>query len=236
MIGPRTTRNTRIGTIDDIEIDIFPGSRRCRRDRRRRCRAGGGDRARRGGPARPRARSPRQLGGRATAFIDRETGELVDNGQHVLFGCYRETFASCGGSAPSANVRVQPSLRGAVPRRGRPALGAGVSGPAVAAAPARGGVRVGRAWWRDRLQALRVGRAVAASAAQERPRPVTRGDGCRLARSATASSGRLREWLWEPLAVAALNQSPPRRPRRRSCACSPRCSGPEHRTRRWPCP
>ena len=34
-----------------------------------------------------------QLGGRATAFIDRETGERVDNGQHVLFGCYRETFA-----------------------------------------------------------------------------------------------------------------------------------------------
>ena len=27
-----------------------------------------------------------QLGGRATAFRDRETGELVDNGQLVLFG------------------------------------------------------------------------------------------------------------------------------------------------------
>ena len=26
-------------------------------------------------------------------FSDRETGELVDNGQHVLLGCYRETFA-----------------------------------------------------------------------------------------------------------------------------------------------
>ena len=34
-----------------------------------------------------------QLGGRATAFRDRHTGELVDNGQHVLFGCYRETLA-----------------------------------------------------------------------------------------------------------------------------------------------
>ena len=36
--------------------------------------------------ARPR------LGGRATAFADRVTGELVDNGQHVLFGCYRATL------------------------------------------------------------------------------------------------------------------------------------------------
>ena len=34
-----------------------------------------------------------RLGGRATAFTDRETGERVDNGQHVLFGCYRETLA-----------------------------------------------------------------------------------------------------------------------------------------------
>ena len=32
------------------------------------------------------------LGGRATAFTDPATGERVDNGQHVLFGCYRETF------------------------------------------------------------------------------------------------------------------------------------------------
>ena len=28
-----------------------------------------------------------RLGGRATAFVDRETGELVDNGQHALMGC-----------------------------------------------------------------------------------------------------------------------------------------------------
>ena len=33
-----------------------------------------------------------RLGGRATAFDDRETGYRVDNGQHVLAGCYHETF------------------------------------------------------------------------------------------------------------------------------------------------
>ena len=32
------------------------------------------------------------LGGRATAFTDPETGERVDNGQHVLMGCYDETL------------------------------------------------------------------------------------------------------------------------------------------------
>ena len=35
----------------------------------------------------------RRLGGRATAFADPQSGEVLDNGQHVLFGCYHETFA-----------------------------------------------------------------------------------------------------------------------------------------------
>ena len=33
------------------------------------------------------------LGGRATAFSDPQTGDRVDNGQHVMLGCYHETFA-----------------------------------------------------------------------------------------------------------------------------------------------
>ena len=51
-----------------------------------------------------------QLGGRATAFNDRESGELVDNGQHVLFGCYRETFAFLRRIGADENVRLQASL------------------------------------------------------------------------------------------------------------------------------
>src|SRR5262245_18943330 len=34
-----------------------------------------------------------RLGGRASTFVDRASGEAVDNGQHVLFGCYRDTYA-----------------------------------------------------------------------------------------------------------------------------------------------
>src|SRR5712692_8192856 len=30
------------------------------------------------------------LGGRAYSFVDTESGDFVDNGQHVLMGCYRE--------------------------------------------------------------------------------------------------------------------------------------------------
>src|SRR5262245_22305195 len=51
-----------------------------------------------------------RLGGRATAFDDRETGELVDNGQHVLLGCYRETLAFLKTIGAEASVRFQPQL------------------------------------------------------------------------------------------------------------------------------
>ena len=51
-----------------------------------------------------------RLGGRATAFADSVTGELVDNGQHVLLGCYRETFAFLEAIGATDNVRLQPQL------------------------------------------------------------------------------------------------------------------------------
>src|SRR5207253_1433886 len=51
-----------------------------------------------------------RLGGRATSFRDRDTGELVDNGQHVLLGCYAETFSFLRTIGASDRVRLQPQL------------------------------------------------------------------------------------------------------------------------------
>ncbi len=51
-----------------------------------------------------------RLGGRATAFPDGETGEIVDNGQHVLAGCYVETFAFLAEIGAEDHVRLQPQL------------------------------------------------------------------------------------------------------------------------------
>jgi len=33
-----------------------------------------------------------KLGGRAYSFKDDETGSVIDNGQHILMGCYKETL------------------------------------------------------------------------------------------------------------------------------------------------
>ena len=50
------------------------------------------------------------LGGRAASFADPATGEQVDNGQHLLLGCYHETFDFLDRVGAAANVRVQARL------------------------------------------------------------------------------------------------------------------------------
>src|SRR5262249_18847753 len=62
-----------------------------------------------------------RLGGRATAFADRDTGELVDNGQHVLMGCYTDTFAFLSDIGALGNVSLQPQLAVTmIDQRGKP--------------------------------------------------------------------------------------------------------------------
>jgi squalene-associated FAD-dependent desaturase len=152
-----------------------------------------------------------QLGGRATAFADRETGELVDNGQHVLFGCYRATFAFLERIGALDNVTIQPTL--AVPyidRQGRRTVLRCPSLPSPLHLLA-GVLRWDAIAWRDRLSAL------ALAGPLRRARRELQRSGCVTATprgtvaewlAAHGQRGRLRSWLWEPLAVAALNQSP----------------------------
>ena len=153
-----------------------------------------------------------QLGGRATAFADRESGELVDNGQHVMFGCYHETFALLRRIGAEANVRVQPALE-------VPYLDAAGRRSVLKCPPwpsplhLLGGVLSWDALaWTDRLKVLRLARPLMAARRGLRLKAET----TRNLRQETVAqwltrygqTGRLREWLWEPLAVAALNQSP----------------------------
>src|SRR5687768_8954225 len=37
----------------------------------------------------------RQAGGRTRSYIDKESGDILDNGQHLLMGCYHETLEYC---------------------------------------------------------------------------------------------------------------------------------------------
>src|SRR5688572_2337329 len=51
------------------------------------------------------------LGGRATAFTDPGTGERVDNGQHILMGCYTDTLEFLDRIGAADRVRWQSGLK-----------------------------------------------------------------------------------------------------------------------------
>lgn len=152
-----------------------------------------------------------RLGGRATAFTDRETGERVDNGQHVLFGCYHDTFAFLRRIGTDDLVPLQHGLRVAM---------ADTAGhQTVLACPARRPpwhLVKGVLRWRGlplaaRLSALRLA-PVLRRARREGAQAVAAGVPADQTVSAWLGAHRqspaLRTWLWNPLAVAALNQSP----------------------------
>jgi len=152
-----------------------------------------------------------RLGGRASVFTDPETNERVDNGQHVLFGCYRDTYAFLGRLGTAGLAPLDSRLTIAITAAGgRPHV---LSCPPL---PPPFHLAAGILMWpavslRDRLSALKLWPILRAA----------RRDGAaavadRVASHLTVSdwlqdrgqTPELCRWLWHPLAIAALNQSP----------------------------
>ncbi|MBZ5564087.1 MAG: NAD(P)-binding protein, partial [Acidobacteriia bacterium] len=50
------------------------------------------------------------LGGRARSFVDATTGSIVDNGQHLLMGCYHATLGFLKTIGTLDRIRFQPRL------------------------------------------------------------------------------------------------------------------------------
>jgi hydroxysqualene dehydroxylase len=153
-----------------------------------------------------------RLGGRATAFPDRETGELVDNGQHVLLGCYTETFEFLREIRALDRVRLEPQLAVTmIDRQGRR------SRLACPALPPPFHLLAGiMDWdalsWTDRLSVLgmvaplrNARRALQPGSAVKAASPGETVENWLIRNGQTP---RIREMLWDPLALAALNQSP----------------------------
>jgi squalene-associated FAD-dependent desaturase len=146
-----------------------------------------------------------RLGGRATAFDDRDTGERVDNGQHILLGCYRHTFEFLDDVGAGHRVRLDPHLRvamidraGTFSRLECPSL----PSPFHLIAGVFGWSAIG---WRDRLSILRM-----AAPIKQGPKSTAPGETVDQWLIRHGQTARVREMLWGPLALAALNQSPAR--------------------------
>jgi squalene-associated FAD-dependent desaturase len=158
----------------------------------------------------------RIAGGRARRVEYRDS--LIDNGQHILLGAYRETLAlirEVGTESALARFPLRLEMRTVAP------VPLGGGGAAPAKAGGRGeGQRFSLAaprWpaplhlaaalltargltWRERIAAMRF--ALGLKRAGFRASAATVGD-------LTANQpAHVREWLWEPLAIAALNTPP----------------------------
>jgi squalene-associated FAD-dependent desaturase len=153
-----------------------------------------------------------RLGGRATAFPDRETGELVDNGQHVLLGCYTDTFQFLRDVGAEDNVRLQPQLAVTmIDRAGRRTR------LACQALPPPFHLIAGILdWdalsWRDRLSVLGMTTPLKHARLELLPgatmKAASPGETVEHWLIRNGQTPRLREMLWDPLALAALNQPP----------------------------
>ena len=144
------------------------------------------------------------LGGRATAFTDPSTGERVDNGQHILMGCYTDTLKFLGRIGAADRVRWQSGLKvSMIDRAGHHSVLSLPSLPSPLHFLA--GVLTWDALnWSERLSVLRIGSMI--KPAGNNPAKA----GCSTVREWLIKNGqapRLCELFWEPLALAALNQS-----------------------------
>ena len=172
-----------------------------------------------------------RLGGRTTSFVDAATGERVDNGQHVILGCYRDTLRYLETIGARDLVCLQPTLR--VPfidRTGRRTLfqcprwpspfhllGGVLTWPALSVRERLSVLKLAGALRRasaivtateDEISNAPVAGAEMAAAQQQRLLAdlVESGETVAAWLARHGQSDRLVEMLWEPLALAALNQ------------------------------
>jgi squalene-associated FAD-dependent desaturase len=147
-----------------------------------------------------------RLGGRASTFRDPATGERVDNGQHVLFGCYRETYAFLRRLGTDKDAPLDRALT--LKMIGPDGRASTLSCPRL---PSPWHLLAGVLRWdavplRDRATALRLWPALRRLRRTQAPLPESLTVQDWLA--AHGQSPELCRWLWHPLAIAALNQAP----------------------------
>lgn len=148
------------------------------------------------------------LGGRAYSFRDEASGEIVDNGQHAMMGCYKHTLDFFDRIGASAKIRRQSDLRVAMVHQRR---GAGTIAGAPLPSPLHtlaGILRYRLLERSERLHALLGGARLMA---------MQRKSDARL-RSLTVEqllvrlgqSENARQSFWYPVAIATLNELPER--------------------------
>jgi len=151
------------------------------------------------------------LGGRARSWLDPETGQVVDNGQHLFMGCYRETLRLLARLGTLESLTLQPRLSMHLIDRGGeigtftlPALPAPIDRitgflryPGLTMSERWGLTRVARAVRRE------AGRAAGGDQSLERQTVTEWLDHLKQGDEA-------KRRLWHPISISALNELPDR--------------------------
>jgi squalene-associated FAD-dependent desaturase len=141
------------------------------------------------------------LGGRATSYRDAPSGEDVDNGTHLMIGAYTDTLGLVRSAGAEDLLLEQENLRiDYVDDRGPTSLDCP---PLVAPLHLLAGLLSLRVPWSVRGQAVRFGLAVRFG---KPPEGLTLAEYFRR----TGQGAEARRLLWDPLALAILNESPER--------------------------
>lgn len=144
------------------------------------------------------------LGGRTYSYVDRTTGDVVDNGQHLLMGCYHETrcYLKIIGSAHLATLQENLHIEFIHPRNGRSVL----SCPPLLA-PLHvlvGLLRLGTISLADRLKLLRVGLSLVLGSDEKKLAALTVDEWLKRLKQSELN----RKYLWDVIAIGTLNDHP----------------------------
>jgi len=145
------------------------------------------------------------LGGRARSFLDPTTGSVVDNGQHILMGCYHSTIHFLSTIGTLDRIRFQPRLTvHFLDRDGRLTV---LQCPGLPSPwhVLLGVLRSGSFSFKEKLEVLRLGRSLQSAKAMDYgiERLNVREWLTRLGQSES-----LQRNFWDLLCTAALNEDP----------------------------
>lgn len=146
------------------------------------------------------------LGGRARSFLDPATGSVVDNGQHLIMGCYHATIRFFKTIGTLDRVHFQPRLAMAfLDRDGRRTRLDCPDWPS----PWHlllGVLRSESFSWRQKLEVLRLGKGLRGSG----PGTAAGGESVTAWLSRQGQSEALQRNFWDLLCIAAMNEDPRR--------------------------
>lgn len=152
--------------------------------------------------------SRRHLGGRAYSFRDAATGETIDNGQHAMMGCYTATLRFLERIGAAGKLYRQENLRVdmAHPERGwAPLAFPALPSPLHAAV---GIARFGMLTPRERVRTLAGGLQLLLR--RRRHDPALDSQTVDELLTGLGQSRRARDWFWNPVTIATLNELPGR--------------------------